>query len=334
MRHHTKPSSLQEFEKIYNFETINPASVRKITTNQSASVVAHQESISINPNLDLFPTASRLLLEKEPIESLQLSPFATRALKSFTIPSIGELRKILKHTRDELRSIGQGHLDEIEEKISLFFAKANSKDAPKADLRSFLRYILSPLGIKEKAKITLLCNLKHFCPLSLGEEKEAENFLRHLDDSAKKELIATLARPLLPKIEEAGEILYSSYLQEKISTFGGIASIETLKFILYIDSGLTSFSHFELIDSFLQNTTPHSKLWFAPKGILIHSRFLASSTQLALLGEQILHEAKQILSLSKKTPTLQEIKHLLWKKQALSWQEIDERALTELLFWI
>lgn len=332
MKDHPKSASLHEFEKIYRFETINPASVRKITPQKTISETT-QEVVRTEPVLDLFPTASRLLLEREPIESLQLSPFAMRALKSISVTTVGQLRHILTSQKEQLRSIGQGHLDELEHKISASFLRLQSLNAPQADLSSFLRFILSPLPPKERARVALLYNLKPFCLIPLGDEKEAESSIRHLTENTKNELLSKLISQLHDTVQEAGSILFSSYIQNKLNSLGGIASIETMSLLLFSDSGLDSYTQFQNIDTFLKKLSPRKTIWFAPNAVHINEQFIAASLQIAKYGEQVLLEADIIRSFSKTAPTLEEMKRLLWKKQALSWQELDERAINEVLFW-
>lgn len=333
MQKHPKTASLQEFEKIYHFETINPSSVRKITPQKEPKEIA-QEHHGSEPALTLFPSTSQLFLEKEPLESLQLSPFAMKALKGFSIETIGQLRDILAHKSETLRSIGQGHLDELDSKVTLFFGRLQSKNAPPADLASLVRFVLSPLSTKDRAKVALLHGLKPFCCIALGDEKEAESFVRHLNEKTKDELTNSLQKQLIHKLQEAGALLFSTYIQQKLAQLGGIASKETLSLLLFADSGLSCYTQFQIIDKFFSIVSrSESTPWYALNGFPVGSHFIAASLSIANEAEQVLEYAETLKKLSKNKPSMQEVTRLLWKKQALCWQVLDIRAIQELLFW-
>lgn len=290
-------SYLKDIEKIYSFENIDPTSVKKISS-KNPTEKQNKEIPQQDPFLDLFPTASFRFKEQEPLESLQLAPFTMKAIRTLALKNVGELQKMLMGDRSRMRSIGQGHVDEIESKVNQFLKKALQPNTPKADLASCLRCVLAPLSSKEQARIALVYGLKSLCFLAHGEEKEAEMSLRQVPVNKREESVSSLKAKLITHSDDIFSLLYDHFTLPALVERRGLASIPTLTLLLYSESGLSSFSQFQALNRFfLSLTEERLSPWFASKGHPIGQQFIALSSPLAKTASDILTSIKTLAAL-------------------------------------
>lgn len=327
------------FEKIYSYETIDPASVRTLkgtTPLHKQSLSSPSEKKPDTPRaLDFFHTSTTLFREKEPIDSLQISPFAMKALKSFSVETIGQLHSLLLHNKTALRSIGQSHLDELETKLQCFLAQEGDTTPYQVDIRSCIRLVLAKLPTKEKALITTLCHLKPYCFLPASEEKEADLVLRKLSRQAQEEFFMKMIPHMEPSLHEALALLSSSFLKPLLQKSGGIASTHTVEQALIASSNVSMQSDMTRIQNFFQNILSiKGKPWFALLFEYTPPCFLSLSKEKALLAEEVLRLAQDFLEMTRGKPSLQEIARHIWRNQVKRWNPLDESTIEELLYWM
>lgn len=326
------------FENIYSYETIDPASVRtlketKPTQKQPFEVLQEKEA-GVIPTLNLFRSSTKLFREKEPLDSLQVSPFAMKALKAFSIETVGQLYDLLLHNKTALRSIGQSHLDELENKMKRFLSHAEEEGSYTVDMHSCIRLVLSKLPMKEKALIATLCHLKPYCFLPASEEKEADLVLRKLSKSSQEEFFQKMIPHMTNSLYEALAILSSSFLKPLLQKRGGIASTHTVEQALITASNVPTHGEMHLIQSFFQNIlSVKEKPWFALPFEYIQPCFLSLSKEKALLGEEVLQLAQTFLDMTKTPPSLPELGRYIWRNQVKHWNPLDESTIEELLYW-
>lgn len=328
-------SSLCDLEKIYSYETIDPSTVRTIKDFSSALQKKTEKPLNapqpIASTLNFFQTATNAFSHREPLDSLCLSPFALKALKSFSIPTIGLLQQNLLTDRSKFRSIGQSHLEEIELKIKQFLSKPHT---PTADLSSAMRLVLSKLPAKERALIVAMYQLKPFCNIPLADEKEADHTLKRMSEK-EKNLFFEKNRPQLAEaLEMVSELLYVHFISPLLSEHGGILSTSSIELVLFTESGLPSFEKMKQINSFFYTVLPEgTKPWFALFSEYVDSRFVCQTKAHAHIAEEILNSAKTAINLCKHRISLCELSSWIWKQQAKQWNILEKSTIEELLYW-
>ena len=326
-------------DTIYSYETINPTTVRPLKNVVKAKneVLVSQEAKagSLSFSLDLFPSFHQLLRLKEPIDSLNISPFAMKALKNLSLKTVDDLRLLLVKKDGSTRSIGQSHLDEIERKLTIFLN--GIENTQHIDIGSFVRVTLSSLSIKEKALIAELFSLKPYCMIPTPEEKEAEHTLRRMTKEGEAALFSKLLEPMYASFSEGLSLFSSSFVTPLLEKRGGIASKETIVFACLSscakkDPSLSdAFRFFQKVYHHKHPTS--NKPWFAASFDYIAPSFLCISKEIATTAEKVLAQAKALQEITSTPIVFTDLVHMLWKSQAKEWNHIDRMAIKELLYW-
>lgn len=323
-------------DRIYSYETINPSSVRQLkspeeTKNNRFSPSGEQTT---DLSLDLFPTTTQRLREKEPVDSLRLSPFAMKAIKGLSVETIGELKQMISSKKDLLRSIGQSHIEEIENKIRSFFLCDENRFHPEVDVHSLIRFVLSKVPMKEKALIATLFHLKQFCFFPAAEEKEADLFLKKLSKEAQEEIFHKYIAKMEDPLQEAISLLSTSFTNPLLQKRGGLLSQQRFQLALFTASTLSSYSELQKLHIFFQKILPlKAKPWFALPFEYVDKCFICFSKEIALEAQEVIEQIHFFVKLSDKKISLLEMRAILWKFQAKRWNPLDESALEELLYW-
>lgn len=114
-------------EKIYAFETINPLSVKSLVIKQQIDSISHlpinatKEQLLFNFGPSHTEGLPSLRL-KEPISSVQLSPFAGKALMQKAIKTVEDACRFLESIQkgEQPAGLGLGHIDELTDKLATF----------------------------------------------------------------------------------------------------------------------------------------------------------------------------------------------------------------------
>ena len=325
-------------DKIYSYETINPSSVRPLNGKEknSPSLPKSCQSHKEVPPLTfhLFPTPTELLREKEPLDSLRLSPFAMKAIKTFSLETTGQLRHMVFHNKIALRSIGQGHLDEIENKLDQFFLDTESSSYDHIDISSCIRLVLSKVPQREKAILASSSQLKQFCFIPPAEEKEADLVLRRLSKESQEELFQKLKTLMAQPLRDVADILSSTFIKPLLQKNGGIVSQNTIRLAFLHATQIASLEIMQNIDSFFQKILlPQERPWYALSFEYVNKGFLCLTKEYAAQAEEVLQEANALLRLTKEQIPLHALAHTLWLSQVKRWNPLDETTIEELLYW-
>lgn len=114
----------------------------------------------------------------EPYTSLNLSPFAARAVKGIGVTTIEELSIFVFEKTSECKGMGQSHVEEIREKIILIVGAPPYKDTNVFDIKATLRLVLQNISLLDKAFFILYTGLEKAQSLPVSAVNEAQMLLR------------------------------------------------------------------------------------------------------------------------------------------------------------
>jgi hypothetical protein len=171
-------------EKIYEFETISPSTVRRFSSSPLSDATHLPDELSPNKKLqdlefDFGPTFTETLPDfrlDEPIESLQLSPFAYKAATGKGLKRVEEAAKIVLLPKKENIGLGLGHLDEIKAKVLAFLGPLPFEKKGTVHFDSLVRLLLSSVDTKDRAFFLNYFHLASIFPLKPAELSELEKW--------------------------------------------------------------------------------------------------------------------------------------------------------------
>jgi len=179
-------------EKIYEYEVVNPATVRTFAAKRIvASDTQTKPSIKELPYLHVadlhfdfgpaFSQSMQSLRLDEPIESFSLSPFALKAIISRGIKTVGELCKALP----QLQTLGLGHQDELQQKVTAQLGKNPFTPVKTVNFVALVRLLLNRCDAKDRYLLLERFDLVSLFPLKPNELHEIEKW----DDSMRKKAL-------------------------------------------------------------------------------------------------------------------------------------------------
>lgn len=141
-------------EKIYAFETINPNSVKQAAFKPTVAneptpnrpLVFKQPTLPLGP---YFQESIPNLRLKEPISALGLTPFALKGLQHRNCKSVEEAIFLLQKDPSSYKGMGQGHIEEISQKIEAFIGKEPFQFVSFVDWESLVRTLIAEIEPKE-----------------------------------------------------------------------------------------------------------------------------------------------------------------------------------------
>lgn len=183
-------SSLSE---LYAIETIDLSTIRYLNHPQaspsplSGSSCLPCEAIQLELNLGAVPPAYlRSLVWQEPIEVLQLSLHLERALQEQNIKTLQDIQDFVQDDDYLLKGIGQGHLDEIQSKLTQYVEKASTFSAQQVvNFHSIINILTGHLNRLHAFILLDQFKLSHFCTLSAAESGE----LRRLSEEQRLQIV-------------------------------------------------------------------------------------------------------------------------------------------------
>lgn len=185
----------------------------------------------------------------EPIESLRLTPFTLKAARATDAKTVGELSDVISNTHHNGKRLGQGHIEEITEKIASFLGPSPSLLDDRVDWESLLRLMLQPCDPKDVAVVIITLKLEPIYSLSPQETREAESFCskdkeRRVQTAFLKirEKASSLAFSLL-------NLVYIHVVEPWIRKRGGVIHEQELSLFLFEKGTISSFSLYEKIIS-------------------------------------------------------------------------------------
>lgn len=209
------------FENIYALEKVDVKSIRKVTVNPTQP---QQKSVS-HQRLD-FEDTQQLQLQfafldheekiknfklQEPFVVLQLSLQAEKRLLEMGIKTLQDLYILKQNGFSQAKNLGQGHIDEIEEKFFNYVGHYKEKKSY-IDFSSLLKCTLADLDSKHIHLLLTPYKLAHLFPITPGERMN----VRHLQGLKKEEV---LSKARLDVKKEDKVIFVSKAFEEVFDVF-------------------------------------------------------------------------------------------------------------------
>lgn len=186
-----KTSYSHGLESIYALETVDPRSIRRLSNSQekpppipTSSHIPRLEP----PQLELdfgpdFRNWIKPFLLDEPIQVLGLSRHAEKPLLEQNKLLLGDLIGCDLTKMIFYRGMGQGHVDEIEQKLASYIRGRELKREQQIDLASWIRTLCPAAGRKQYAALLGTFGLEELLPLTTTENLE----MRRLTQEQKQE---------------------------------------------------------------------------------------------------------------------------------------------------
>lgn len=222
------------FEEIYALEKIDVKSIRKVVT--TAQVLTEKsegpikqkkhEEIKV-PQLRFGFTEQDEWIDsfklQEPIFVLQLSSQAEKRLLEMGVRTLNDLQNF-----SLFKGIGQGHVDEIQEKIKNYIGEDEPR-VTQIDFLSLLKCVLGDLESKHTHLLLAPYHLADFFPITPGERMN----VRHLNGAKREEALAKAffeARKEERKlfIHNAFQKIFLAFIQPWLQRRGGLAKKEDI----------------------------------------------------------------------------------------------------------
>lgn len=176
-----KSSYSHGLENIYALENIDPKSIRKIEARSESKITTpkrphpQRSHATDQPEFDFGMEHRKWIdsfLPREPIQVLGLLKHAEKRLIDL---GKTRLKDILETNLQDFafsKGMGQGHIDEIQEKLSLYLQNKDIWQSQKIDFASWMRCLITGIDRKKIAVFLREFNLADLVPLSLAETVE------------------------------------------------------------------------------------------------------------------------------------------------------------------
>ncbi len=225
-------------EQIYALETVDIAKVKKIEPVSASIVETVVEQTSEDPSLwdgqyelelgDEYRRWMPPLFLKEPIQMLGLSQRAEIVCLDQGILHIIDLIGVDFNEMIEIKGVGQGHIDEIQQKLRQFIAGRSIERTYYLEFASLVRSLTVGLDRKKAHLYLQAFELDQLLPLSAAERMETLN--TKISDSAfieaKQCFIAAGTEGIA---EEILEQMTRAFLTPWIRLRGGVATIREVE---------------------------------------------------------------------------------------------------------
>lgn len=232
------PNYSDGFEAIYSLENVDLKTVRPMAPRHEAvELDAEKPGFSrdvpeLEPEIDLGP-AYRGWMESfrlsEPIDVLGLSQMAAKALADQDKRLIRDLIDTETQRPVTLSGMGQGHVDEVMDKLNEYVGGEPLFHCPWVDYRGLLRGLLNGLNPKSVFLCLEEYGLEGLIPLNAAQTVE----VRHLGAENRAEAIATLKgelrtegrrKRLLGALAEVTDVFVKPWIRRR----GGLANKEQI----------------------------------------------------------------------------------------------------------
>lgn len=188
-------------DRIYALENVDVRTVRPMRAapaeKETHAQILVPVAVDDEPQLPLClgPQATGRLTSfrlREPIEVLQLSAMAQKGLEANGYETIGDLVKADRQQLVFTKGLGQGHVDEMEQKLKNYLGPDFANESSSVDLVSMLRSLLGRFPAIKLAACLEPYGLGHLFPVTAAGDVE----LRHLSDEKR----ALMVRETLQEI--------------------------------------------------------------------------------------------------------------------------------------
>lgn len=262
------------FEKIYALENVDIRSVRKITsfaapTKLSSRKISKTDSQSSLPQLEFpfeFPFNRKMdqFVFQEPLQVIGFSKRVESWLLAQDKKVIGDLLENDRQSIIPLKGIGQGHLDEIHEKLKNYLEVQADEDAgSKFNIVSWLKTLIGDLEAKKCTVLLQAFNLPSPLPLTPAENAEVRKLSNEIRTLWIEESLSLCRTPLkMEQIEKDVQQIVEIYIKPWISKHLGIARLQEVEEYLLKLSAF--YPHFDQALSFVSKVFFDGQFPFAP----------------------------------------------------------------------
>jgi hypothetical protein len=225
-------AEIHGLEAIYAIETIDLSSIRPLQIkkfSEEPSSTLHSVEINVPQQFSFDFGAhwnetvpSFLLLE--PIEVLQIPGRPLQLLKESGKWLLGDLLSMDLHSLVFIKGMGQGHIDEIQQKLAAYVKGKSLTASPQIGLGSWVRSLLAGCCHKQSHALLSAYQLQHLIKLSAAETVELRNLSGQKRRSWENEAAQFLVRTASSRFSEQLEMVSNALIKPWIVRRGGVAS--------------------------------------------------------------------------------------------------------------
>lgn len=233
-----KTSYSHGLEAIYALENVDIKSVRRIETAPQPvlkKVETKQECLlkAIQEEFD-FGEAYRAwipsFVKKEPIQVLELTKPAEKCLIDHGKLLVGDLIGVNLKSFVSLRGMGQGHIEEIIQKLDLYLDQHYSEKNYKIDFISLLKCLVASQERKKVFALLEVYDLSAFFKLSPGDNVEVRKLSLEKRQEWNREIIEKITQTEQKKsVRSDMQRIFDAFFKTWILQRGGFASKEELE---------------------------------------------------------------------------------------------------------
>jgi hypothetical protein len=336
---YNKKAYTHGFEDIYALEKIDVKSIRKVvvpTQDQLQKNTAHQRvesEIIESPQLhfSFFEHEEKIKNFKlqEPLVVLQLTLQAEKRLLELGVKTLNDIYRIKQNGFTHIKNLGQGHIDEIEEKFFNYVGPYKEKKSF-IDFASLLKCTLGDLDSKSVHLLLNPYKLAHLFPITPGERMN----VRHLQGTKKEEALSKVLLEARKEnkavfINEAFEEIFDVFIKNWMEKRLSIATHEEISERLLKKSQDPEVAFNALrffVEIYFNNSCPHTKNLY-----LLEENLFALSRDVIRDFKIIIETATTYFYNPSVTYLLNEFLILLNKEFALKWLSISSELVLKVL---
>lgn len=231
-----KMSYSHGLEAIYKLENVDIKSVKRIENAPKPALKKpeskKQNFCSSQHELDLgeeFRTWMPSFILREPIQVLELSKHSEKCLIENGKFTLGDLKDVNLKDFVFLRGMGQGHIEEIHQKLNAYLDGHELEKCRKIDFSSWLKCIVAAQERKKVHAFLESYDLSHLFTLTPGENAEVRKLTFEKKQEWSEELLKKIAQPAQKKavwsdMQHVFNVFFKSWIRQR----GGFAAKDEL----------------------------------------------------------------------------------------------------------
>ncbi|MBA3602424.1 MAG: hypothetical protein H0W50_02000 [Parachlamydiaceae bacterium] len=286
-------------EKIYALENVDIRSVRKISAPTPFRLENHSKKVTSKPSKRIieqlefcfeatFQQVLAPFIFREPVQVLCLTKKIEKYLFDQDKLTVGDLLEDDKQTLIPLKSLGQGHLDEIVTKLHNYLEEfATTKNSPRIEFTSWMKTLVADLDAKKCAVLLETFQLPPLVPLSPSENAEIRKLTNEKCNQWIKEAMSECRTPSKKQqLNSDLQNITNVYLKPWLRKRGSIASVAEVHEYLLKLSG--DHPHAIQILEFISHVYFDQKFPFAVALLEIDEELYCDSTETADIYNSII----------------------------------------------
>lgn len=326
-------------EAIYAIETVDIASIRplqkKILSEQPAArqpaeaqIDAAEQQLHFDFGAYWSEQISSFTL-LEPIDVLQLPARPLQLLKEHGKQLLGDLISMDLHSLVFIKGMGQGHIDEIRNKLAAYVKGQNLSASPYVGLASWVRSLIAGCCHKKSYALLSTYQLQHLVKLSPVETVELRNLSGEKRRCWENEAAEYLSKEASSRFSQQINSVASALIKPWVERRGGIASQQELveRFTMVSDSEENVLPVLALFsDVFCMGACP-----FSQSLVTLDSELFAANSWYADLFDLIIRRASSYFLRSETTYRLDSLCELVCREFASEWRECSVDLIAAVL---